>query len=576
MRKLLNIIFALIAVILIVPACSGGPVALHPVKGAFIEGQIGEDAQTLNWIVASDGGASVRYASFMVDPLAVFDNQFKLQLRCLAKEIETSPDGMVYTATIRNDLVWSDGTKVSADDYVYTLKNLMFADWLEYESKAVWQETVTGKATFVIPAVVNGTTFTITRKTVEPGFIYKIYDLMPYPKHIAVHYENKPDQFSQSKEFANLNYSGNMGPYKPVAWSARDGFVLKRNPDYYLGKTTGAPYFETYTIKQYGLKQMMAEDLSEGKISSAYIEPQEANTFRSQGKTNVYTVPTDFYVYLAYNQRDNGWEGLKDPRVRQAISMTVDKPHIIQDLYLGFADPAFSFIPPFSPTYNEAVLNKYGMAPLADQQKAIDLIKSAGYTQKEVDGQMRFVDKTGNPIKLNFLIDMQSEFEQQLAILIRQSLLNIGLDINPQFSTREILFMQGLMNKVPGSDQTPAFNNGPKAVSSRPWDLVIMSSQANPLAMEGSQEFFQSNGRFNLFGYYDARVDELYKRARSAEALNLEAKKKIYSDLSKMISDAQPVDFLVFYKDNYAFVKNVKGIEPGINMLYNYQFWYFE
>jgi peptide/nickel transport system substrate-binding protein len=577
MKKLVNVLFALIALILIVPACSGGgAIAKHAVRGNFVEGQLTEEAQTLNWLLADDSGASKRYARFMIDPLAVFDNQFKLQLRCLARNIEVSSDGLTYTIEIRDDLKWTDGTKVSADDYVFTLKNLMFSDWLGYSDVATWQETVDGKAVFVNAATVNGTTFRITRKTASPDFLYKIYELMPYPKTIAQHYENKPDQFKDEKELAWASYNGNLGPYKFVTWTSSLGFVVKRNPDYYLGKTTGAPYFETYTIKTYGLKQLMSDDLLNGKISYAYVEPQEANGFRSQGGTNVYAVPTDFYVYLAYNQRDNGWEGLKDPRVRQAISMMIDKAAIVNDLYLGFADPAFSFIPPFSPWYDETVLNKYGLNTAADQQKAVDLIKSAGYEQREINGQMRFVDKAGSPIKLNFLIDVGSDFEQNMAIIIRQCLLNIGLDINPKFSTREVIYAQGLMNKVPGSNQTPAFNNGKGAVSGQPWDLVILSSQANPLSLIGSQEFFRSDGRFNLFGYSDAKVDDLYKRAKSAEAVDPSNRKKIYSELAAAISNAQPVDFLVFYKDNFAFIKNLKGVEPGINMLNTYQFWYFE
>jgi peptide/nickel transport system substrate-binding protein len=575
MKKLFSLLLAIFSLLLIVPGCSGGA-ALHPVKGEFIEGQVGESAQTLNWIVATDGGESVRYASFMVDPLAVYNNDFKLQLRCLAKEIAVSADGLTYTAAIRSDLKWTDGSKVTAEDYVYTLKNLMFADWLEYENLARWQETVDGKAAFVSPEVVDETTFKIVRKTVDPDFLYTLYGLMPYPKTVALHYENKTDDFTSAPEFANLTYSGNLGPYKPVAWSASEGFVMKRNPDYYLGKETGAPYFETYTIKQFGLQSMLTEELSQGNVSYGYIEPQDANSVRGQGSANVYTVPTGYYVYMAFNQRDNGWEGLKDVRVRQAISMMINKPAVIQDMYLGFADPATTFIPPYSPWYNSSVVKDYGMDPGRDQQMAIELIKRAGYTQKEIDGQMKFVDKDGNPIKLNFLIDMGSEFDQNLAIIIRKCLLNIGLDINPKFSTREVVFMDGLMNKVPGSEQTPAFNNGPKAVSKQAWDLVILSSHANPLALEGSQEFFTSAGKFNLFGYFDPRVDELYKRAKSAEGLTQEARKKIYSDLAQTVSEAQPVDFLVFYNDNYVFGKNVKGVEPGINVLYNYQFWYFE
>jgi hypothetical protein len=171
---------------------------------------------------------------------------------------------------------------------------------------------------------------------------------------------------------------------------------------------------------------------------------------------------------------------------------------------------------------------------------------------------------------------MESDFEQNLGIIIRGNLMQIGLDINPKFSTRQVLFMDGLMNKTPGSGQTPSFNNGPQAVSNQPWDLVILSSHANPLALRGSSEFFTTAGKFNIFGYYNNKIDALFARAGSTEGMTIEGKKKLFGDISKMISDDQPVDFLVFYKDNYAADKKVKGIEPGINMLYNNQFWYFE
>jgi ABC-type transport system substrate-binding protein len=134
----------------------------------------------------------------------------------------------------------------------------------------------------------------------------------------------------------------------------------------------------------------------------------------------------------------------------------------------------------------------------------------------------------------------------------------------------------GLMNKVPGSSDQPSLNNGPRAVGSQPWDLAILSTHANPLALGASSDFFSSTGRFNLFGYFNDKVDALYQRARSAEGVSPQTHKQIYTELSKTISDDQPVDFLVFYNDNYVFQNNVKGVEPGPNMLYNYQFWYLQ
>jgi len=575
-KNLYSIILFLLVILLIVPACTVGTRQLHPVKGEFTEAILGEDAQTLNWIIATDEGASKRYASFIVDPLAVFDNSLNVQLRCLAKDIEVSADGLVYTVTIRDDLKWSDGTKVTADDYIYTLKNIMFADWLNCREKVRWQDEDGGKSVFVNPEKINDVTFKITRKTVDPDFIYVIYDLMPYPKYIAVHYENSPDEFVSAPELVNMNYSGNLGAYLPVSWSTSEGFVMKRNPAYYLSKNTGAPYFEKYIIKPFGMQQLINDAITSGSVCMAYIEPKDATTYRGDNNLNVYAIPTGYYVYVAYNQRKNGWEGLKDARVRQALSMVINKPMIIQTMYLGYADPAFTFIPPYSPLYDESVLNKYGMNPSGDAARAIELIKSAGYEQKLIDGKMRFVDKEGNPIKLNFLIDMESDFEQNLGIIIRGNLMEIGLDINPKFSTRQILFTDGLMNKEPGSNQNPAFNNGPNAVSNQDWDLVILSSHANPLALKGSAEFFTSKGKYNLMGFFNQKVDDLFARAKSIEALTIDGKKKIYREIARVISEEQPVDFLVFYKDNYAFRKDVKGVEPGINMFNNSQFWYFK
>jgi ABC-type transport system substrate-binding protein len=320
----------------------------------------------------------------------------------------------------------------------------------------------------------------------------------------------------------------------------------------------------------------MNEALRDGKITSAMIDPQDANAVSNTGSFNVYPVPSGYYVYIAYNQRDNGWEGLKNPQVRQAISMAISKPAIINEMYLGFAEPAFSFIPPYSPWYTESTVKKYGMTSEADREKSIELIKNAGYEMKEIDGQKRFVDKDGLPIKLNFLIDMGSDFDQNLAILVRVGLTQIGLDINPKFSTKEIIFKDGLMNKVPGSEANPSFNGGPKAVGSQPWDLIMLAAYGDALSVQGSQVLFSSTGKYNYFGYYNEKIDVLYNKVQSIEGVNPVDRQKIYDEIVQTISNDQPVDFLAYYKDNFAFRSNIKGVEPGYNILSNSQFWYAE
>ena len=77
-------------------------------------------------------------------------------------------------------------------------------------------------------------------------------------------------------------------------------------------------------------------------------------------------------------------------------------------------------------------------------------------------------------------------------------------------------------------------------------------------------------------GYYNQNTDQLFAEAKSKEALDETYRRKVYADLSHFLSDEQPVDFLLFTRSNLGFQKNVKGIEPGISMGYNYYLWHFE
>jgi len=545
------------------------------VSGDFIDGQSGGDAETLNWILAADA-TSFSYVGHTLDSLATYDNQWNLQLRCLAKDIEVSPDGLVYTVTIRGDLKWSDGSPVTAEDYVYTLKNLMFSDWLNYPYKSDWQEEVDGKTIFVTPQVVNDTTFTITRQTVYPEFIYTIYNLTPYPKYIAVNYEGNVEAFTQAPEFNNLTYTGNLGPYRFKEWVRNDRFVVEKNPDYYLGKDIGAPYFGQYIIKLFNSPATMQAALEAGDITESGIEPAEVNRFRSMPNIKVYTIPTTGYWLLAYNQRANGWEGLKDKTVRQALSMAISKQTISQAILLGFAEPAYSFIPATSQWYTDKGVAKYGVVPLYDKQKAAELLYQEGYGIKENDGTIKVTNKDGTPLNLVLVVSTGNKQSEDTAFSIRKDLLALGIETEIKLIPWATLLRQYVMNTVPGSKQEPAYNNGLDALSQQSWDLILMGFGTNLLSPSGSHVFFTSGGGLNYFGYSNPEVDELFNRVRSKEALDKNVRQQIYAEMSRVLSEEQPVDFLVFNRANVGFQKNVMRIEPGINMGYNYYMWYFE
>ncbi|MBI4289729.1 MAG: ABC transporter substrate-binding protein [Chloroflexi bacterium] len=544
-------------------------------KGAYISGTSAGDAETLNWILAADS-ASFGYVGNTMDSLATYDNQFNVQLRHLARPIQVSDDGLVYTITIRDDLKWTGGTRVTAEDYVYTLKNLMFSDWLNYTYKSDWQEEVDGKEVFVEPKVVNDTTFTITRKTVAPEFADNaLYSLTPYPRHIAQKYEGNVKAFTEAEEFNKLTYTGNLGTYKFVDWIRNDKFVADRNPDFYLGQKDGSPYFEKTTIKLFGSPAARMGALEAGDITSTGIDPPQVAKFKKLPSVNVYTTPTTGYLMLSFNLRANGWEGLKDKSVRQALAMSISKDTLIQSILLGFGEPAFSFIPRPSPWYSDAGLSKYGVEPLYDKNKAKQMLAAAGFGAKKDDNTFEVKAKDGKQLKLTIATNSGNKERESVAFLVKQELSDLGIEVELKLVPWPTLLGKYLRNKVPGADQQPQFNNGAKAVSEEPWDLMVMGFSTNPVSPSGQEVFFNTDGGLNFNGFSNPAVDALFKRAKSAEAIKPENRKAIYAELSRIMSEEMPVDFLAFQAANSGFQKNVKGIEPGINMGWNGHLWFF-
>ena len=589
MKKLFPVIILVVLVLtVILPAgCStestseGNTESTAEIKGpgktggTFIEGAYGGDGETLNFLLVSDGTSS-SYISHTLDTLVNYNNQLEINLLCLAKDLEVSEDGLVYTATIRDDLKWSDGSPVTAGDYVYTMSNLMFADWLSYPYKDSWQEKVNGEMVFVEPAVVSDTVFTVTRQTVDPEFAYTIYDLVPYPEYIASKYEGDEEAFIRAPEFNDLSYTGNLGPYKFKEWIRNDRFVVERNPDYYLGKDVGAPYFDEYVVKLFGNSATMLAALEAGDITMAGIEPEKVGKFKNLSNMDVYTIPSAGYIVMPYNHRNNGWEGLKQKEIRQALSMSIGKEKICDKIYLGFAQPAYSFIPRVSPWYDSESVVKYGVGDLYNKEKALQILNNAGYESKDKDGKLVTYNKDGSPVKLRLVTTTGGGLAEDVAFLIKQELADIGIEVELKLVPWENMIRKYMNNKVPGSDQLLADNNGPDAVSEEPWDLMLMSFGTDVLAPSGSSVFYTSDGGLNFMGFNSKEVDKLFELVQSREALDKTKRAEMYSDMSRLLSDDQPVDFLVFRMSNVGFQNNVKGIEPGIAWTYNYYLWYFD
>ena len=158
---------------------------------------------------------------------------------------------------------------------------------------------------------------------------------------------------------------------------------------------------------------------------------------------------------------------------------------------------------------------------------------------------------------------------------MKEELSDIGIEVDIKLVPFPTLLRQYMMNKVPGTDQEPRYNNGPDAVSEEPWDMIVMGFSTHPIAPSGSGVFFTTNGGLNFWGYSNGKIDELFGRVRSREALDKEARKKMYVKISQILAEDQPADFLSFPRVNHGFQANVEGVDPGMRLDWNFQGWYF-
>jgi len=317
----------------------------------------------------------------------------------------------------------------------------------------------------------------------------------------------------------------------------------------------------------------MLAALEAGDITHCGIEPKDVAKFKNMPGIKVYTTPTRGYDLIVLNQRPNGWEGLRNKEVRQALAMSIDKKAVIDSIRLGFGDPAFSFIPKPSPWYTDEGVSQFGYGSLYDKEKAKQMLAEAGYEVKEVEGKPVLQGKDGSPVKLTLVTTPGSSISENLAFLVKQELTDIGIEMEIKLVPWATLLRQYVMNKTP--EQEPGYNNGPDAVSEQPWDMIIMAFNTHPIAPSGSRVFFTSDGGLNYWGYADPKVDELFTRVRTKEALDPKVRKEIYGELSQTIADDQPVIFLTFPRGNSGFQANVAGIDPGMRLGWNYHKWYF-
>jgi oligopeptide transport system substrate-binding protein len=295
----------------------------------------------------------------------------------MASSWETSADGLVWTFHLRPSR-WSDGTPVTADDFVFGLRRVLDPKTASIYAYLVYvikggQAANEGKAPLesIGARALDARTLQLT---LEHPAAYLPQILMhqsfyPAPKHVVAKYG---DQWVQPGKYVS------NGAYKLVSWKLGDHIQVVKNPYFFDARNVCVDrinYYPTPDVISAERRIQRGELDTNATFQSNRLQRLNA-TLPGYARTHV-SLATG---YLAFNTTKPVF---RDIRVRRALSEAVDRDFITAKLMRAGQQPAYSFVTPGTANYpNPPKLRWAGKPYAARQAEARELLRQAGYTAK--------------------------------------------------------------------------------------------------------------------------------------------------------------------------------------------------
>jgi len=327
----------------------------------------------------------------------------------LAREINTSPDGMTVTFMLRDGVRFHNGKDFTSADVKYTFDELFKANG--FKAKAFFDTVPVAKAdatasnsnpfeepkTKSVPHILSLTTpdaktvvFVVGRPSLRNQLLSNLVAIPIIPEGTIAQQKEKPI---------------GSGPFKFISFDQSQNIIdLEANGEYW----DGAPKFPKLRLKTITEAASLQAELHTGSVDIApnptNLPPDIIKAMKGTGKLNVEQFDGSNIQYLVFNAQSGPLANIK---VRQAIGYAVDRNKIVAELLSGQAKVANSVLPSESWAYSPGTEYKF------DPAKAKQLLQEAGYKNEPI----------------NFKFRAGSAAVNQYAQAIQSSLNEVGLNV---------------------------------------------------------------------------------------------------------------------------------------------------
>ena len=427
-------------------------------------------------------------------------------------------DDTTLVFELKQNVKWSDGTPFSARDVLFTYETII--------SPKIFTPYASGFMHIDHVKMLND--FKIEVKYKYPYFkALEVWMMEILPEHKL---KNETDLMTSK---FNQNPLG-TGPYTLTQFNISKDIVLEANPTYFIHKPNiNQIIFHYLPDRSAEFLMLKSKKLDVGSLSPLQLERQIDEDFRKH-----YTIYEDIahnYSYMGFNLKS---EKFKDARVREALSLAIDRQELVDILYFGHGKVCTGPFLPGTGAFNEKVL-----APKPNIEKAKALLKEAGYDEN-------------HPFEFELSTSANGSGSYSAQILQHQ-LKKAGVVMKLR-----IMEWQAFLNTIVHPRNFEAVLLG--------WSLAL-TPDAYPLWHSSSSKL----GGFNLVSYSNPEVDKLIEQG--INTINRDELGIIYKEIFKKISDDLPYLFL-YIPDSITVVnKNIKNIEPSvIGIMHNQKDWEIE
>jgi len=468
----------------------------------------------INPILATDS-ASSEIANHIFNGLVKYDKDAKEIIGDLAEKFYFE-DNVTLIFELKKDVKWQDGKTFSAKDVLFTYE-------LINAPQVVSPYTSTFRMVKSVE-VLSDYKLKVTYK--EPYFkALELWMSGVLPEHLL-----KDEKNIMSSKF-NTHPIG-TGPYRLSKLEFSKNIELSANADYFEHR----PKIDTiiyHVIPDANTRFLMlkTQKVDIGSLEAMQIERQIEPSFFNNYK--VIEEIAHAYTYLGFNLRR---EKFQDARVREALSLAIDREELVDILFMGHGQVCTGPFLPGGPSFNKSV-----KAPTPNIEKAIALLKEAGY------------DKN-NPFTFEIATSNSSSIRPYAAQILQHQLAKVGVEVKLR-----VMEWQAFLNMV---------------VFPREFDTVLLgwslSLTPDPYLLWHSDS--DRPGAFNFIGYHNKKVDTLIETMQGT--IERDALAKVQQEIFKEVVADTPYLFLFIPNSIQVVNKKIEPIEPTLNGIWhNYIEW---